>query len=109
MPQFTVYKNPGRNEDIPFVVQGQSTRLDQSVGRLIVPLVRVGHSALRDHALTPHLVVMQQVVFADVLNMATLFKARLGEPLLLLDESDQDRIIQAIDEMICRAYTPFTR
>ena len=100
MPQFDVYKNPGRNEDVPFVVQVQSTHLDQSVGRVVVPLVRVGHSAMKDHALTPHLVVMKQIVFADVLNMATLFKARFGEPLVLLGESDQDRIIQAIDEMI---------
>lgn len=103
MPQFSVYENPGRNSDIPFVVQVQSTRLDQSVGRVIVPLVHVGHSALRDHALAPHLVVLEQVVFADVLNMATLFKARLGDPLVSLVESDQDRIIQAIDEMISRA------
>ncbi len=103
MPQFDVYKNPGRNEDVPFVVQVQSTRLDQSVGRVVVPLVRIGHSAIRDHALTPHLIVMKQFVFADVLNMATLFKARLGDPLVSLAESDQDRIVQAIDEMISRA------
>lgn len=103
MPQFSVYKNPGRNQDVPFVVQIQSTRLDQSIGRVIVPLVRVGQSALRNHSLTPHLVVLKQVVFADVLNMATLFKARLGAPLVSLAESDQDRIVQAIDEMISRA------
>ena len=103
MPQFDVYKNPGRNEDVPFVVQVQSTRLDQSVGRVVVPLVRIGHSAVKDHALTPHLMVMKQAVFADVLNMATLFKARLSHPLVALGESDQNRIIQAIDEMISRA------
>jgi len=27
MPQFAVYRNPGRNPDIPFVVQIQGSRL----------------------------------------------------------------------------------
>lgn len=42
-------------------------------------------------------------MFADVLNMATLSKARLEDPVVVLSESDQDRIIRAIDEMISRA------
>ncbi len=103
MPQFAVYRNPGRNEDVPFVVQVQSTRLDRSVGRVVVPLPLVGQNGVKDHALTPHLVVLDQVVFADVLNMATLPSARLRRSLLVLEESDQDRVIQAIDEMISRA------
>ncbi len=93
MTQFAVHRNPGRNQDVPFVVQVQSTRLDRSVGR----------SAVRDHALTPHLVVLEQAVFADVLNMATLPNARLGDVLVLLGEAEQGRVIQAIDEMISRA------
>ena len=103
MPQFAVYRNPGRNEDVPFVVQVQSTRLDRSVGRVVVPLPRVGQNSVRDHALTPRLMVLDQAVFADVLNIATLPSARLRRSLLVLDESDQDRVIQAIDEMISRA------
>ncbi len=103
MTQFAVHRNPGRNQDVPFVVQVQSTRLDRSVGRVVVPLARVGRSAVRDHALTPHLVVLEQAVFADVLNMATLPNARLGDVLVLLGEAEQGRVIQAIDEMISRA------
>lgn len=103
MPQFSVYKSSGRNKDVPFSLQVQSTRLDRSVGRVVVPLARVGHGAVRDHALTPHLVVLEQVVFADVLNMATISKTRLEDPLASLSESDQDRIIRAIGEMISRA------
>ena len=102
MPQSAVYPNPGRNEDVQFVVQVQSTRLDRSVGRVIVPLPRVGQNGVKDHALTPHLVVLDQVVSADVLNMATLPSARLRRSLLVLDESEQDRVIQAIDEMTSR-------
>ncbi len=103
MPQFAVYRNPGRNQDVPFVVQVQSTRLDRSVGRVVVALPRVGQSGVKDHALTPHLAVLDQLVFADVLNMATLPSARLRHFLLVLDEGDQDRVIQAIDEMTSRA------
>ena len=103
MPQSAVYRNPGRNEDVPFVVQVQSTRLDRSVGRVIVPLPRVGQNGVKNHALTPHLVVLDQALFADVLNMATLPSARLRHSLLVLNESDQDRVVQAIDEMISRA------
>jgi hypothetical protein len=36
MPQVAVQRNPGRNEDVPFIVQVQSTRLDRSIGRVIV-------------------------------------------------------------------------
>lgn len=79
MPQFAVYRNPGRNKDVPFVLQVQSTRLDRSVGRVVVPLARVDHGTVKNHALTPHLVVLEQVVFADVLNLATLPNARLGD------------------------------
>ena len=103
MPQFAVYRNLGRNKDVPFVVQVQSTRLDRSVGRVVVPLPRVGQNGVKDHALTPHLVVLDQVVFADGPNMATLPSARLRRSLLVLDESEQDRVAQAIDEMTGRA------
>lgn len=85
------------------MVRVQSTRLDRGLGRVVVPLPFVGQNSLRDHALTPHVVVLDQVVFADVLNTATLSSARLGRSLLVLDERDQDRVIQAIDEMISRA------
>ena len=103
MPRFAVYRNPGRNDDVPLVVQVQSTRLDRSVGRVVVPLPRVGRNDVKDHALTPHLKVLDQAVFADVLNMATLPNARLKHSLLVLEERDQDRVIQAIDEMVSRA------
>ncbi|WP_342629949.1 CcdB family protein [Nguyenibacter vanlangensis] len=51
MAQFTIYRNPGRNRDISFVVQIQSTRLDRSVGRVVMPLVRRSGSAPPDRLL----------------------------------------------------------
>jgi toxin CcdB len=103
MPHFAVYANPGRNEAIPFVVQIQSTRLDRSLGRVVMPLVRRGEGAPPDHALTPHLVVQGHAVYANPLDIATVPAARLKYVLAILPDGDQDRIMQAIDEMASRA------
>ena len=103
MPQFAVYQNPGRNEDIPFVVQIQTTRLDASVGRVVMPLFRRDRRAPPDHPLTPHFVVQGHAVYANPLNLATVAVARLKDVLEILAEADQHRIIQAIDEMISQA------
>ncbi|NVN11407.1 CcdB family protein [Nguyenibacter vanlangensis] len=65
MAQFTIYRNPGRNRDIPFVVQIQSTRMDRSVGRVVMPLVRRSGGAPPDHPLTPHLHVGGEDIFAN--------------------------------------------
>ncbi len=102
MPQFAVYRNPGRVEDIPYLLQVQSSRLDRSRSRVLIALVRVGHGSPLDHALTPHLAVNGHVVFVNPLNMATIAAARLDEPVAVLGEHDQNRVIRAIDEMISR-------
>ena len=103
MPQFAVYRSPGRTQDIVFVVQVQSSRLDQRLGRVVLPLVRCGRGAPPDHALTPHIRVQGQTVYANPLELATVPVARLGKLLEILQEADQDRVVQAIDEMISRA------
>ncbi len=103
MPQFGVYRNPGRNAEIRYVVQIQSGRLERSVGRVVIPLVRVGDRSPADHPLTPHLTVRKQAVYADPLNLATVPAKRLTDMLEILPEAAQDRIIRAIDEMISRA------
>lgn len=103
MPQFAVYKSPGRIESILFVVQVQSTRLDRRLGRVVLPLVRCGPGAPPDHALTPYVKVRGQTVYANPLELATVPRARLGTMLEVLSEAAQDRVVQAIDEMISRA------
>lgn len=103
MPQFAVYRNPGRNEDILFVVQVQTTRLDSAIGRVVMPLVRRDRQAPPDHPLTPHLLVQDHAVYANPLNIATVAAARLKDLLEILPEVDQNRIIQAIDEMMSQA------
>lgn len=89
--------------DVPFFVQVQSARLGRSPGRVVIPLHRCGLLAPRDHPLTPHLTVQGQTVYANPLNLATIPVATLKQVLEVLPERDQDRIIQAIDEMISRA------
>jgi len=103
MPQFAIYRNPGRNRDIPFVVQIQSSRLERSVGRVVMPLVRRSGSAPPHHPLTPHLRVDGEDVFANPFDLATVPAARLGTALGVLPERDQDTIIRALDELISRA------
>ena len=103
MPQFAVYKSPGRTEDILFVVQVQSTRLDRRLGRVVMPLVRHSYGVPTDHALTPHFMVQGQIVYANPLELATVPVARLGRILEILTEMAQSRVIQAIDEMISQA------
>ena len=102
MPQFAVYKSPGRDESIPFVLQLQTTRLDQTVTRVVMPLVRAGARSPANHPLTPHLSVQGQTVYANPLNIATVLVSRLKDVLETLSDSDQDRIIRAIDEMVSR-------
>jgi toxin CcdB len=103
MPQFAVYKNPRRGIDTPFVVQQQSNRLEKAIGRVVMPLIRRGDRAPRDHPLTPHFVIQTQAVYADPLNLATVRADRLKIVRELLSDRDQDRVIRAIDEMISRS------
>lgn len=81
-----------------------STRLDRSIGRVVMPLVRCGGYGMPpDHPLTPHLTVQGQAVYANPLDLATVPARRLGGVLAILPERDQARIIRALDEMDSRA------
>lgn len=103
MPQFAVYRNPGRNPDIPFIVQIQSSRLERVVGRVVMPLVRRSGTVPPDHPLTPHLRVEGEDVFANPFDLATVPASRLGDVLYVLPERDQDAIIRALDELVMRS------
>lgn len=85
------------------MVQIQSSRLDRSVGRVVMPLVRRSGSAPPDHPLTPYLEVEGEEVFANPFDLATLPATRLGPAVGVLAERDQDTIIRALDELISRA------
>jgi toxin CcdB len=103
LTQFAVYHYRGRSEDIRFLVQIQSRRLERSAGRVVMPLLHLGYGAPPDHPLTPHITVQGLSFYADPLDIAAVPVSRLGEIVDILAESDQDRIIRALDEMISRA------
>ena len=103
MPQFAVYPNPGRNRAIPFVVQIQSGRLESSFSRVVIPLVTCTNAAPPDHPLTPRPMIEGQEVFANPFDIATIPSKRLGPPVLVLTERDQDKISRALDELVSRA------
>lgn len=103
MAQFSVFRNPGRNAAVPFVVQIQSGRLARSLGRVVVPLVLHGADGPSDHPLTPCMTVQGRLVHANPLDVATVPARRLGDPIEILTEADQDRVMRAMDEMLSRA------
>ena len=103
MPQFAVYRNPGKNRDMPFVVQIQSSRLDRGVGRVVMPLIRRMANTPPDHPLTPYLCVQGEDVFANPFDLATIPASRLGKAFCVLPEREQDAIIRALDELVSRA------
>ena len=103
MPQFSVFANPGRNPATPFVVQIQSSRLDRTAGRTVMPLNMRRAASPPDHPLTPHMTVQGEAVYANPLDIATIPATRLGNALGVLDETDQDRVMRALDELTSRA------
>ena len=102
MPQFAVYRSPGRNPTVPFVVQIQSSRFDRTLGRVVMALTLVGPRSPASHDLTPHFVVQGRHVYAEPMDIATVSPRLLGPVVEVLGDADQDRIIRAIDELISR-------
>jgi toxin CcdB len=103
MPQFGIYKHPGRDPNALFVVQIQSSRLERSAGRAVIPLIRRSSNTAPDHPLTPHLHIAGEDVIADPFDLATIPVAKLGPMIDILPERDQDAIIRALDELTSRA------
>ena len=103
MSQFSVFKNPGRNPEIPFVVQIQSSRLHDALGRVVVALNVRRQGSPPNHRLTPHIMVQGQAVYVNPFDIATLPSRRLSESLGVLDEPEQDKVIGALDELVSRA------
>lgn len=103
MSQFAVFKSPGSNPEVLFVVQIQSDRLANAAGRLVMALNSVKAAAPPDHPLTPRLAVQGHSVYANPFNIATIPGFRLKAALETLAEIDQDKVIRALDEFISRA------
>jgi len=77
MPQFAVYRNPGRNPDIPFVVQIQSSRLERVAGRVVMPLVRRS-TLCRRTIRSRHICASRAKTFLPTRSIWQLFQPRAG-------------------------------
>ena len=73
---------------------------DTAFGQVINEVTK---SSPSDYALAPYLHLPGMTVLANPLGIASISRARLGEILAGLADSEQDRIIRAIDETIGRA------
>lgn len=104
MPQFDVFRSPGRRESIPYVVSIQATRLERAASRLVLPLIERAAFAAEEHWLTPLVTVEGRQLVANPFDIATIPLARLGPPVAsLADEESSARLLRAIDEFISRA------
>ena len=102
MAQFAVFPNPRGDRQIAYVVQIQTNRFNHTKGRVVMTLIRRTATSPPDHPITPHLTVLGVPVYANPFDIVTVPLRSLGQPVAILPEADQGRIITAIDEMIAR-------
>ena len=105
MAQFDVHRNPGQNRDsIPFVVIVQSAAFDSYRRRVVAPLVRKSHVGTLHHArFNPGFTIKGVAVVLHPLEIVSVPVDKLGKPVASL-AAHGSRIIDAIDELISRAY-----
>lgn len=100
MPQFDVYRNPGRTKDvIPFVLSVQSERWAGGPDRVVVPLVLASEIGYPDRTLNPQFTVAGIQVVMNPLQTASIPKRVLGNAVASLD-AEHVRIIGALDALI---------
>jgi toxin CcdB len=102
--QMDVHRNPGRNSRaVPFVVVVQSNRFRASTRRVVVPLVAAEAFGQIDSDFGPHFIIDGQHVVLDPLQITNVPQSVLGPPVLSL-AADDNRIINAIDALLNRAW-----
>lgn len=104
MAQFDVHRNRGAHTSaIPYLLIVQSRRFDGFGRRLTIPLVEAHANPVTEPSLNPPVTVEGRSVILHTLHMASIPENRLGEFVCSLD-ADGDRIINAIDLLISRAW-----
>lgn len=105
MAQFDVHRNRGRSrEAIPFVVVVQSSLYDEYSRRVVVPLVKKSYLNMVSHPrFNPTFRVSNIPVVLHPLEIVSVPKDKLGKLVSSLAK-DSDRIIDALDELISRAW-----
>jgi len=105
MAQFDVHRNPGQHrESIPYVVAVQSALFDGYPRRVVVPLAKKAHfGAIPNARFNPSFIVKGTAVVLIPLEIVSVQVDKLGKPVASL-RSQGDRIIDALDQLITRAY-----
>jgi toxin CcdB len=105
MAQFDVHRNRGRSrEGIPFVVVVQSSLYDEYNRRVVVPLVKKSYLNKVSHPrFNPTFRVKNVPVVLHPLEIVSVPSDKLGQLVGSL-ANDSDRIIDALDELISRAW-----
>jgi toxin CcdB len=103
MPQYDVFKNPGRNPAIPYVVDVQSPSLDGYHRRMVVPLVlRTALPDIHHPTLNPIFVIEHKPCVLHPLEMVSVPASKLGKPVHSLS-AHANTLITAIDMLISEA------
>jgi len=104
MAQFDVHRNRGAQKAaIPFLLIVQSRRFDGFGRRLVIPLVEASSNPITEPSLNPPVVVEGRNLVLHTLQMTSIPASHLGEFVCSL-EAEGDRIINAIDLLISRAW-----
>lgn len=103
MAQYDVFRNPGKNQAIPYVVDIQSPSLAGYYRRMVIPLVlRTELKQVHHLTLNPVFMVEQRQCVLHPLEMVSVPASHLGKPLLSLSEH-ASTIMNAIDMLISQA------
>lgn len=104
MAQFDVHRNRSRQRSgIPYLLIVQSKRFDASGRRVVAPLLDASAVRVVEPSFTPSFRVEDRLVVLHPLQVASIPADHLGEFVCSL-EADGDRVINAIDLLISRAW-----
>lgn len=102
MKQFDVHRNPGRfRNELPYVVIVQALLLTGHRRRVVIPLERTTLSDSGGGHRVPHFQVLGEAFICDPMLIQSITASTLGPAIANL-ETEGDRIIRAIDEVINR-------
>jgi toxin CcdB len=106
MAQFDVHRNRGQSrEGVPFVVVVQSSLYDEYSRRVVVPLVRKSYLNKVSHPrFNPTFRINNIPVVLHPLEIVSVPRNKLGDLVGSLAKQS-DRIIDALDELISRAWS----
>ena len=105
MAQFDVHRNTGRQQkSIPFVVVVQSSLFDNYRRRVVVPLVRKELlDSPTDPSFNPSFTIESVDVVLHPLEIVSIPVGQMGTYVISLADAG-DQIIQAIDQLLSRAW-----